>query len=55
LTDALRTLLSNAAKREAMGERARRFVLAEADSHVCLKRLEAFYSAVAAGKVREGK
>lgn len=47
LTDALSTLLRDGELRQAMGERARRFVLAEADSEACLKKLEAFYTAVA--------
>jgi glycosyltransferase involved in cell wall biosynthesis len=46
LAGALRALLGNKDEREAMGERARRFVLAEADSRACLKRLEAFYEGV---------
>ncbi len=50
LVAALRRLLSNAAEREAMGARARCYVLREADSEVCLRRLEAFYTAAAAGK-----
>ncbi len=50
LVAALRELLRDSAKRQAMGERARSFVVAEADSRVCLKKLEAFYAAVASGK-----
>ena len=46
LVEALRMLLSDAAKRQAMGEKARQFVLAEADSSICLQRLEAFYLSV---------
>ncbi|MEO5960902.1 MAG: glycosyltransferase family 4 protein [Opitutaceae bacterium] len=47
LTAALRSLLGDNARREKMGARARRFVMEEADSRVCLKKLEAFYAAVA--------
>ena len=50
LVQALRRLLSDAAAREAMGARARDYVLAEADSEVCLGRIEAFYRAVTAGR-----
>jgi glycosyltransferase involved in cell wall biosynthesis len=50
LVQALRRLLSNAAAREAMGARARDYVLAEADSEICLGRIEAFYRAVTAGR-----
>jgi glycosyltransferase involved in cell wall biosynthesis len=48
LTGALRQLLADDATRQAMGARARRYALAEADSEACLGRLEAFYQAVAA-------
>jgi glycosyltransferase involved in cell wall biosynthesis len=47
LTAALRSLLKDSSQRSAMGESARRFVLAEADSRVCLKNLESFYAVVA--------
>jgi glycosyltransferase involved in cell wall biosynthesis len=50
LTAALRSLLKDGALRQAMGENARRFVIAEADSDACLKKLESFYAAVAARK-----
>ena len=50
LTVALRSLLKDAALRQRLGECARRFVLTEADSRACLKKLESFYAAVAAGK-----
>jgi glycosyltransferase involved in cell wall biosynthesis len=50
LTDALRTLLRNGDKRQEMGEKARDFVLTEADSRNCFKRLETFYTTVAAGQ-----
>ena len=47
LVRALRLLLSDSSRRETMGMNARRYVLAEADATVCLKKLEAFYLAVA--------
>lgn len=47
LVDALRRLLAEPAERAAMGQRARSYVLREADSRHCLRRMEAFYSAVA--------
>jgi glycogen synthase len=50
LTDALRWLLDHPDERQAMAARARRYVLEQADSQVCLKRLEAFYTAVASGR-----
>ena len=43
LTEVLRTLLRDGDQRRRMGEEARRFVLREADSRTCLKKLEAFY------------
>jgi phosphatidylinositol alpha-1,6-mannosyltransferase len=49
LTGALRELLANPGRRRALGEQARRFVLAEADSRACLKKLEAFYLSVVNG------
>ena len=48
LVEALRRLLADAEGREAMGRRARRYVEQEADSRVCLRRLEAFYADVVA-------
>ena len=48
LTAALRALLKDETRREKMGEFARRFVLAEADSRECIKKIEAFYKAVVA-------
>jgi mannosyltransferase len=54
LVAALHRLLSNSAEREAMGTRARRFVVENADSDLCLKRLEAFYLTVAARNVVRG-
>ena len=53
LTAALLSLLNDPARRQKMGESARRFVLAEADSRACVKRIEAFYGAVVNGKARE--
>jgi glycosyltransferase involved in cell wall biosynthesis len=50
LVAALRSLLSDPSRREAIGQRARKFVVAEADSPSCLKKLEAFYVGVANGK-----
>jgi glycosyltransferase involved in cell wall biosynthesis len=47
LTDSLRSLLKDAARCRAMGESARGYVLAEADSRKCIKRIEAFYTLVA--------
>jgi glycosyltransferase involved in cell wall biosynthesis len=47
LVEALRSLLHDNVQREKMGNFARQFVLAEADSRVCIKKLEAFYAAVA--------
>jgi glycosyltransferase involved in cell wall biosynthesis len=49
LTAALRSLLTDSLQRERMGEFARRFVLQEADSRTCIKKLESFYAAVAGG------
>jgi 1,4-alpha-glucan branching enzyme len=46
LTVALRSLLKDNLQREKMGGFARRFVLEEADSRACIKKLEAFYAAV---------
>jgi glycosyltransferase involved in cell wall biosynthesis len=46
LTAALRALLQDADCRESMGRNARQFVLDEADSHQCMKKLEAFYVSV---------
>ena len=54
LAAALRQLLGDATLRTAMGERARRYVLSEADSRVCIRRLESFYaSVIAAARRRE--
>ena len=50
LTGVLRRLLADNELREQMGARARRFVVAEGDSRVCLDRLESFYRHVAAGQ-----
>ncbi len=49
LTYRLRQLLSDTALREAMSAHARRHMVESADSKACLKRLEAFYTAVAFG------
>lgn len=49
LTEALRSLLKDTARREQMGRAAREFVVAEADSRACIKKLEAFYTAIARG------
>lgn len=46
LADALRKLLSNRERREAMGEQARRFVLQEADTSRCVEKIAAFYQQV---------
>jgi glycosyltransferase involved in cell wall biosynthesis len=54
LAAALRQLLSDAVLRTEMGERARRYVLAEADSRVCIRRLESFYAGVIAAARQRG-
>lgn len=46
LVAALRRLLADPREREAMGQRARQYVVQQADSEFCLKRLEAFYRRV---------
>ncbi|MGI8825518.1 MAG: glycosyltransferase family 4 protein [Chloroflexota bacterium] len=46
LVQTLERLLADPDECQAMGERARRYVLAEADSVACLKKLEAFYTSV---------
>lgn len=48
LADALRDLLRDEAKREAIGRAAREFVLTHAERENCLDRIEAFYRRVAA-------
>jgi phosphatidylinositol alpha-1,6-mannosyltransferase len=48
LATMLRCLLADADLRTEMGARARRYVLAEADSHACICRLESFYTGVIA-------
>jgi len=50
LVAALRSLLRDTAKSQAMGDRAREYVVAETNSKRCLEKLEAFYLAVARGK-----
>jgi glycosyltransferase involved in cell wall biosynthesis len=51
LVDALDRLLADPVRREGMGTRARRHVLATADSADCLARLEACYRAVVSGEL----
>ena len=46
LTEVLRRLLSDASLRNSSGMRAREYVLTEANSEACLKRLEKFYESV---------
>lgn len=48
LTAALRRLLGDDVLRQAMGARAREYAVREADSTVCVARIEAFYTAVIA-------
>lgn len=48
LTNALRSLLHDKNRCRAMGDYARQFVLAEAESRACIKKIEAFYASVAA-------
>ena len=50
LTAALRGLLSDEKRREEMGRRARAYVLAEADSRKCVKKLESLYASIIAGE-----
>jgi glycogen(starch) synthase len=47
---ALRRLLAGADERKHMGQIARRYVEAEADSDVCVRRMERFYAATAEGR-----
>jgi glycosyltransferase involved in cell wall biosynthesis len=49
LVAALHRLLLEPAERAAIGQRARSYVLREADSRNCLRQMAAFYSGVAAG------
>ena len=49
LSNSLRRLLADPIERSEMGNRARDFVTAEADSNVCLRRIEAFYAETLAG------
>lgn len=49
-TGRIEELLSNAALRKTMGSKARQYVLREAEIKICLRRIEAFYTAVASGK-----
>jgi glycosyltransferase involved in cell wall biosynthesis len=53
VAEALKLLLSDAGLRRSMGLRARHFVEAEADSRLCLDRLEAFYRSAAGAKARK--
>ena len=46
LTDALRKMLGDTARMEAMGKRARAYVVREADTKYCIQKLEAFYYSV---------
>ena len=46
LVEALRRLLANPGGRMQMGEQARRYAVQEADSEVCLRNLEIFYTSV---------
>jgi len=50
LVKTLRGLLDDPERREIMGARAREYVVKEADSKICLKRLETFYCDVISGK-----
>ena len=52
LEQTLRSILSNADLRRKIGVRARRFVEVEADSRICLNRLEAFYCSVVGDAAR---
>jgi glycosyltransferase involved in cell wall biosynthesis len=54
LVEALRGLLAEGARREAMGRCARDYVLAEADSRHCILRLEKIYGGIIAGQPPEG-
>jgi glycosyltransferase involved in cell wall biosynthesis len=54
LTDALRRLLEDPDAGAALGARARRFVLAEASSETCVRRIEAFYTDVLQAR-RQGR
>ena len=46
--------LNDPERRNVMGAKARDYVLREADSRVCLRRLEAFYAGVAGRHARNG-
>lgn len=52
LITVLRRLLTNPLDRQTMGEQARRYVEQEAESHACIKKLEAFYASVIATKAQ---
>jgi len=49
LAEALRGLLADVDRSARMGRRAREYVVAEADSRTCLRRIEAFYESVVRG------
>jgi glycosyltransferase involved in cell wall biosynthesis len=51
----LRMLFSNADLRRSIGMRARHFVETEADSRICLNRLESFYASVVRRSARKGQ
>lgn len=51
LERALRTILSDKKLRTEMGSKARQYVLKEADSRLCVKRLEQFYLSVINGQI----
>jgi glycosyltransferase involved in cell wall biosynthesis len=55
LVGALRRLLRSKEERERLGQHGRRYVLAEADSEICLRRLEGFYTSVAANATSAGE
>jgi glycosyltransferase involved in cell wall biosynthesis len=50
LTETLRSLLCHAEYRQRLGDSARKYVLEQADSRACLKKLEEFYCSVARSK-----
>ena len=50
LATALRTLLEDEARREQMAQMARAYAVHEADSQLCVQRLEQFYCSVVAGQ-----
>jgi glycosyltransferase involved in cell wall biosynthesis len=54
LVGVLRCLLRSKEERERLGQNGHRYVLAEADSEMCLRRLEGFYTSVAAREAPVG-